>query len=121
MSTQATRRREQAFEEFARTVREELGDHIHEIILYGSTARGEATEHSDVDVLIVMDETPQREHRDAIFGAAFNVCLEYGVDVIPNIYSQSEFQKRRKNPFLTDALNEGRVYDIDNNCCYLLS
>lgn len=110
MSTQATRKRKQAFEEFAQTVREKLGENIHEIILYGSTARGEATEHSDVDVLIIMDGTPQREHRDSIFGAAFDVCLEYGVDVTPNIYSQSEFQKRRKYPFLTDVLNEGQVY-----------
>ena len=57
-----------------------------------------------------MDETPQREHRDSIFGAAFDVCLEYGVDVTPNIYSQSDFQKRRKYPFLTDVINEGRAY-----------
>jgi predicted nucleotidyltransferase len=110
MSTQATKRRQQAFEEFAQTVREELKEHIHEIILYGSTARGEATEHSDVDVLIVMDETPQREHRDSIFGAAFDVCLEYGVDVTPNIYSRSEFQKRREHPFLSDVINEGQAY-----------
>lgn len=41
MSTQATQQRERAFEEFAQTAHEALGEHIHEIILYGSTARGE--------------------------------------------------------------------------------
>jgi predicted nucleotidyltransferase len=50
MSTQATQCRERAFKEFAEAVQDAFGERIHEIILYGSTARGEATKQSDVDV-----------------------------------------------------------------------
>jgi predicted nucleotidyltransferase len=44
---------EQAFEDFGSRMTDELGDNIDRIILYGSVARGEAREQSDVDVLIV--------------------------------------------------------------------
>ena len=33
---------------------ERYGDGIKRVILYGSYARGEATEHSDVDVLVLV-------------------------------------------------------------------
>ena len=46
------RKKEEALEEFIKKVREKHGDKIDRIILYGSYARGEAEEESDIDVLI---------------------------------------------------------------------
>jgi predicted nucleotidyltransferase len=46
--------------EFACLARERLGDRIRSIILFGSRARGDAREHSDYDVVVVVDRrTPQ--------------------------------------------------------------
>jgi len=36
---------------------ERYGDKIREIILYGSYARGEATKDSDIDLLVLIDDT----------------------------------------------------------------
>jgi predicted nucleotidyltransferase len=40
-------------EEFVRRALEKYGDKIDKIILFGSVARGEARDESDVDILVV--------------------------------------------------------------------
>ena len=107
MDDQPTRRRERAFEEFARAVEDALGDSLHEIVLYGSTARGEATEQSDVDVLIVLDE---RTSTDEVFRSAFEVGVEYDVAIMPHLQTREQFESRQDHPFLKTVLHEGRSY-----------
>lgn len=107
MDDQPTRRRERAFEEFARAVEDALGDAIHEIVLYGSTARGEATERSDVDVLVVLDE---RMRTDEVFRLAFDIGIEHGVAIIPHLQTRDHFESRQDHPFLKNILDEGRSY-----------
>ena len=46
---------------FARRARRELGDRIVHIILYGSRARGDYTEDSDIDVLVVVRDVDAKE------------------------------------------------------------
>ena len=111
MSGQATRRREQSFEVFARRVTDVLGGAVHQIILYGSTARGEATETSDVDVLIVLTEPTERIHRDVISTHAFEVGLEYDVAISYHIQSKDRFDSRQHSPFLQNILQDGRVHE----------
>ena len=107
MNDQPTRQRERAFEEFARAVEDALGDAIHEIVLYGSTARGEATEQSDVDVLVVLDE---RTPTDEVFRLAFDIGIRYDVAVMPHLQTREHFESRRDHPFLKNVLHEGRSY-----------
>lgn len=45
-------------EAFARDVRKLLGDNVVEVVLFGSVARGEPKEESDVDLLIIVKENP---------------------------------------------------------------
>lgn len=47
-------------QEFANSVRKKLKNHVKESILFGSHARGDFTEGSDYDFLIVVDK--QRRH-----------------------------------------------------------
>jgi len=47
----------QMAEEITRYIVEELGDHIKLILVYGSLARGEATEFSDLDIVVITDGT----------------------------------------------------------------
>jgi len=53
---------------------------IEEIILYGSVARGEADEESDIDLLIVTSEALKRTARHEITDAVFEVNLRYGTN-----------------------------------------
>ena len=48
---------EKILKEIKRYLEEKYGDKIKKVILYGSYARGEATEDSDVDVLVVVDDS----------------------------------------------------------------
>jgi predicted nucleotidyltransferase len=51
--------REQAIEELRRMVLDALGEHDAAIWLFGSCARGEARQHSDIDIAILpRDELP---------------------------------------------------------------
>lgn len=108
MSELATSPHERAAEEFARRIRGALGDSIHEILLYGSTARGEADERSDVDVMVVLTGTTTGQQRDELIEIAFDVCLEYGVEIIPNIQSKERFESRQDHPFMQNVREEGR-------------
>lgn len=107
MSDQPTQRRERAFEEFARAVEDTFADQLHELILYGSTARGEATERSDVDVLVVLDEETRTEE---LFQLAFDIGVEHGVAIVPHIQTREHFESRRDHPFLKNVLDEGRSH-----------
>jgi predicted nucleotidyltransferase len=52
----------EAASEFATRIRGRFLNDIHSIVLYGSVARGNATEESDVDVLVLRDNgRPNRE------------------------------------------------------------
>ncbi|HJH25577.1 MAG TPA: hypothetical protein C5S37_02130 [Methanophagales archaeon] len=44
---------QEAVEEFVRRVLERYEDKIDSIILFGSVARGEAKEDSDIDILVI--------------------------------------------------------------------
>ena len=46
---------QKAVSEFARRVRAEFGSKVKDVILFGSRARGEGDEHSDIDIMLVMD------------------------------------------------------------------
>jgi predicted nucleotidyltransferase len=81
--------------------------HPRRIILFGSFARGDAREDSDVDLLIEKETTlnPAREATDI----SLHVRAPFAVDYIVRT---PEFIRQRlewKDPFITDALHEGKV------------
>jgi predicted nucleotidyltransferase len=102
---------EQAFEEFAGRLTDEFEEAIERIILYGSVARGEAREDSDVDVLIVTPTEQARENvSDRASAVAFEVMLEYDVIVSPMCINIDEFEQQAGSPHLTNVRREGRTY-----------
>lgn len=92
--------------EFADSIR---SDDIVKIILFGSVARGDDTEESDIDILIIT--TNSDELSDEINSAAVDIILEKDEFISPHIMSEEHFNKTIDYPFLTNVLKEGVVIE----------
>jgi len=68
----------------------QLGDQIYEIIWYGSTARGEAEEGSDIDVAIIC-EKDDFATEDRIWSIASDLDLEYDTLIDARVISHDRF------------------------------
>ena len=88
--------------EFADAIR---SDDIVKIILYGSVARGDDTEDSDIDILIVTSNSD--ELSDDINSVAVDFILEKSEFVSPHVMSEEHYDKTIDYPFLTNVLKEG--------------
>lgn len=117
-STEAVKQRERAFAAFARAAQDAHGEHIDDIILYGSVARGEATERSDVDVLVILsgDEPPEElaTRPNTLTDLAFDIGLEYNVKISIYIKTRESFESRQDHPFLQNVRREGRSFRGDD-------
>jgi predicted nucleotidyltransferase len=78
------------------------------IILFGSAARGETTPDSDVDLLIIKQDTP---HYGADRIMEVSGLIERSVPVDFLVYRPDEFERRRGmgDPFIELILQEGKV------------
>ncbi|HHV86068.1 MAG TPA: nucleotidyltransferase domain-containing protein [Petrimonas sp.] len=79
------------------------------VILYGSYARGDAREDSDIDLLIIVDDeqlTPEKEQ--SIVFPLFDVEFASGITVSPLVVSRKKWENRPfKTPFYINVVNEG--------------
>ena len=98
--------RQKAVEEFVRRATQEYGDRIRGITLFGSVARGTASEDSDIDLLVVIDEEDFRLRRELV-GLSFDILLETGGDLSVKVLSNRDFQTHKSHSFLRNVLAEG--------------
>jgi len=79
--------------EFAREVKDILGVNLSKIILFGSYARGDYTEFSDIDMMILvrLSDDEIRAIRDVISDCAFEYLMKYKVDISPVIINDVHF------------------------------
>ncbi len=71
-----------ALHEFVRRVRAAFGPRVREVALFGSRARGQARDDSDVDVFVAIDDLSEAEGRE-IGGIAGDILTEFDVLVSP--------------------------------------
>ena len=74
-----------ALDLFVERVKEHEGDNLLKIILFGSVARGEANEDSDIDVLVILKECNYEKSRE-ISDISVDVMQEMDFD--DNAYIQ---------------------------------
>ena len=83
-----------------------------QIILFGSMARGDAGEHSDIDLIVIKDTGAPRRERFRESSEYLPEMLGVGVDVI--VYTPEEVEEKieARNPFLAAVFTDGVVvYD----------
>jgi predicted nucleotidyltransferase len=108
MSETSTGLHERAFNEFAQRAQELLGESLHQLILFGSTAHGETHgRESDVDVFAVVETETQE---DILLDLANEVGFDHGVFISVQTQTVTRFKKRNDHPFIQAVMEEGRAY-----------
>jgi len=98
MSDQLTRPRlppviQATLDAFVAGVRKQFGSRVVAISLFGSYARGDANEESDIDCLVLLDRVDPADDR-AITDLAADLIWQIGGAVIsPLVMSAAEFEK----------------------------
>jgi predicted nucleotidyltransferase len=64
--------------ELAAWLRERFGERIVDVGVYGSVARDEADEDSDIDVLVLLTSLPSREEEDEMGWRSYELDLAHG-------------------------------------------
>ncbi|AAB98594.1 TPA: nucleotidyltransferase domain-containing protein [Methanocaldococcus jannaschii] len=95
---------EKAIKEFVNALKSKYRGRIKKIILFGSYARGDYTEESDIDILIVGDVD-----FDYVIDLCTKLLLKYGVVINAIVESEELFNKKINWSFHRNVLEEGRV------------
>ena len=82
--------------------------HITSIILYGSKARGDFAEDSDIDLLFISDTELPRSSKNQLIDAIYDHELRNDVVVSAIFISESAFNLEA-SPFLKQAKREGII------------
>jgi predicted nucleotidyltransferase len=93
---------------YARWLRERFRGRVRHVWLFGSYARGDAHEGSDVDVAATVDELTWSEKVEAV-GKGAEVSLAHGMHLSPVVMSTADFERlvALESAFAGDILGEG--------------
>jgi predicted nucleotidyltransferase len=90
-------------------LRERYGEKIKKVILYGSYVKGKATEESDIDVIVVVDDSlNSAKVRESLSDYLFDVLLEEE-ELISVLVINESLYENYKSPFLLNVKEEGLV------------
>jgi predicted nucleotidyltransferase len=93
--------------EFKKEIKKIYGKRLRNIVLYGSCARGEAKEESDIDLIIILEGKviPGKEI-DRIINVISEINLKYGVLISVYPVSSKDFSAVN-SPLLINVRREG--------------
>lgn len=97
---------------FSRQVKDILGDKLSKVILYGSYARGDYRENSDIDIMVLTTLTDDQimQIKTDIYDLAFDFQMEYGVDISVIMKNEEHFNYwLGALPFYDNVQREGIV------------
>ena len=96
-----------ALERFKVILESLLADNLISLRLFGSRARGEGTDESDLDVLVVLQRKDRAICR-RIVEEALETDLVYDTNLAPTILSAEEYQQNREyqTPFYLNVERE---------------
>lgn len=97
-----------ALSEYRRRLGVRFPGRVQRVVLFGSWARGEATEESDVDVLVILADGTSRERLDAI-GIGAEVGFDHSLLLEPVALSNEQWSElvRRERLFAQEVERDG--------------
>lgn len=97
---------------YVNNVRNIYGSHLRNIILYGSYARGDFNEYSDIDIMILVDlnDMDIKKYGDVLSDMTFDYNLDNDLDIKPIAKNETHFNKWVGTyPFYSNVRKEGVV------------
>lgn len=93
---------------FAEELRRRFGDGVLDVRLFGSFARGEAYEESDVDVAVVLERADRRT-RGEVIDIATDIGLPLELNLSPTIFDRETYERwrRQERPLVMDIERDG--------------
>ncbi len=91
-------------------VRKLYGGRLKNVILYGSYARGDFQEDSDIDIMILVDLADEeiRERGRRLSDVTFDYNFDYGLMIMPIVKNLDHFNRwLRAYPFYYNIKKEG--------------
>ena len=103
-----TEAEQQALAHFKTALESLLGHNLLSLRLFGSRARGEGTEESDLDVLVLVQNKNRLLCR-RIVEESLDIDLAYDTNLAPTILSAQEYRQNQEygTPFYRDIEREG--------------
>jgi len=95
-------------DKFVKEIKDQLGDKILGLYLFGSVAKGTAKPGSDIDVLIIYSGIMERQLLEIASDISFDIACQHGemIEVVP--MSKEEYDRSLgRSPFLWEVLEFG--------------
>lgn len=108
MNKSLTESEQAALAQFKTTLQSLLGDNLLSLRLFGSRVRGEGTEESDLDVLVLVQNKDRLLCR-RIVEESLEIDLAYDMNLAPTILTAQEYRQNREygTPFCRNVEREG--------------
>jgi predicted nucleotidyltransferase len=87
-------------------LKEALGEKLSEVILFGSYSRGDYSQYSDIDLLILTESDLSKEQTQMVDDLVASHSLKYDVVVSVIVYPDETY-RRFNTPFLQNVKEEG--------------
>ncbi|MBR0472553.1 MAG: nucleotidyltransferase domain-containing protein [Methanosphaera sp.] len=89
-------------QKFANSIKSQ---YIDKIILYGSVARGDDTENSDIDILIITNNYDKIESK--VYNESYTIIIDDNEIISPHFITPEHFEKIKNFSFISTVLKEG--------------
>jgi predicted nucleotidyltransferase len=94
--------------DFHGRLRERFGSELCDVRLFGSHARGTASEDSDIDVFVLLEHCNYASQRD-VLNIAGDLLLENNLILSPTVFARSlyRFHLAQERPLATEIQRQG--------------
>jgi predicted nucleotidyltransferase len=89
-------------------LQKQYSDTVKSVILFGSHSKDTATEYSDYDILILLNNDYNRQDENTILDICYDIDLKYNIMIDAHLLSIKELKTQRgKQPIFVNALKNG--------------
>ena len=95
---------------FVKQIRKIFGASLRQIILYGSYARGDYRDNSDMDIMILVDVKPEEisVYADKVYDITYDFEMQYGMEINPSVQSIQIYEQWKVvYPFFMNIEKDG--------------